>query len=109
MKRQRPVNRAGKRVLGMRDLLCLCGEHLGRDADFPALRGLQGRCNEGLRHARTGRGQRPPCRALQDPSSADEMPVRERRQVDVGLRAGARVWLLHAYAGNLGLAGRYAL
>jgi len=41
VKRQRPVSRVGKRMLGTRDLLCWCHEHLGRDADSPALRGRQ--------------------------------------------------------------------
>jgi hypothetical protein len=39
VKRPRSVSRAGKRAFGVRDLLCWCHEHLGRDAYFPALRG----------------------------------------------------------------------
>jgi len=49
VKRQRSVNRAGSERSVMRDLLWRCDEHRGPDADFPALRGLQGN-----RHLRIG-------------------------------------------------------
>jgi hypothetical protein len=41
VKRERPVSRVGRRTLGTRDPLCWRHEHLGRDADFPALRGCR--------------------------------------------------------------------
>ena len=56
--------------------------HPGAIGAAPHLRGLQGRCNEGCGAARTGRGQRPPCRAKPGPSTAGgEMHAARREQV----------------------------
>ena len=72
VKRERPVSRVGRRTLGTRDPLSWRHEHLGRDADFPALRGcrvLLGRISRSL----TGRSPALPASAREGLADAGRL------------------------------------